>query len=206
MIDTAHRQAAVQLGATFAERAAAISADHRLTEAHRRSRLAAEYLGYQRQLANLRRQHDAEVAKKRSELEHSAYGHWDTSALRSALDSASARISTAAQAKAALRRAERVGDDVAACATFVLASEMGWAGVVGEYAATHPGRAASLTFLDDHDVAASDDHERLFSPFFPRKPDTLRNVDDSRLEELANASAQHPDAAREPGLWGSSRA
>ena len=97
-----------------------------LTEAHRIRKLAYAYVTTRDRLKTLAAEHTAQVSAERQRLEQALYGDSDPEGLRTALDSASARIRNREQAAAALRRAERVGDKVAALAAFNVAAEHGW--------------------------------------------------------------------------------
>lgn len=195
MIETKSRKTAQQLGTEFSQRATRIVADDRLTERHRKAMLAREYLTTKQQLAALRREHDAEVAAQRLALERSAFGMADTTALRTALDGAAARITTRDEAASALRRAERTGDNIAAHAVFVVATEQGFRDVADAYLASRPGTAGALSRLQEHDQAAADTNERLFSPFVPLRPAGLRAVNDAYLEQMAALAGDVPTPA-----------
>lgn len=63
------------------------------------------------------------------------------------------RATTREQAAAALRRAQRLGDEVMALAVYNIAAERDYVDVVADYVASRPERAAALAALAEHDAA-----------------------------------------------------
>ena len=198
--ETTARDRAAAAHRALAQRVEVTDRDVRLTDTARNSVKAHAYLKARAQVADPRREHEEVVAAQRWELERKTFGYpADPDGFRDALNGASARITTRTQAAAALRRAERIGDDVAAHAVFVIAAEKGFSEIVDAYAARHPETGTALQRLRDHDAAADTAAEKLFSPLRPPQlPRGLPNNED-RLARLA-AEAGEPSPANPFGL------
>ena len=185
--DTPARALAITAHAAFQQRCAA-ARDGRLTEAHRIRKLAFAYVSTCDRLKALAVEHTAQVSAERQRLEQALYGlAGDPEGLRTAIDAASVRITKREQAAAALRRAERTGDEVAALAAFNVAAEHGWSDVSRSYLAKRPDAAAAHAALVAHEQAGADANEKLFGPLrFPPLPVELakhRNALEQRPHE-----------------------
>jgi len=189
--DTPARTLAVAAHSAYRQRLAA-ARDGRLSEAHRLRKLAYAWVTTRDRLKTLAAEHTAQVSAERQRLEQALYGDSDPEGLRTALDSASARIRNREQAAAALRRAERVGDEVAALAAFNVAAEHGWSDVSRSYLAKRPDAAAAHAALVAHEQAGADANEKLFGPLrFPPLPVELGKYRNA-LEQLASEAGEPP--------------
>lgn len=200
MYDTEARRQAVALRAEH-ERRLAAARDARLTEQHRLRRLAAAHLDASAKLAELRAQHSAQVDAERLRLQRALFsGSADPGELRQAIATVEPRITTAAEAAASLRRAQRLGDNVGALAVFNIASERGWRDVSESYLAAHQGANGFHTELVAFEAAAQDNSERLFSPLKPPSlPAELVRYRD-HLPELAAQVGGPPSANPATGI------
>lgn len=203
--NTAARARASAAHAALHQRVEVTDGDGQLNDLTKSRIKAAAYLKARCAVADARREHEAEVAGQRRELEQNAFSYpADPDGFRAALNGASARITTRAQAAAALRRAERTGDDVAAHAVFVIAAEKGFGDIVDAYAARHPETGTALQRLRDHDAAADTAAEKVFSPLRPPQLPRGLPSNEDRLARLA-AEAGEPDPANPLGLPAGSR-
>ena len=192
MHQTPARDAAVATHASYRQRVAA-ARDRRLSQAHQLRKLAFAYVAARDRLKSLAAEHTAQVDAEHLQLQQRLYGNpVDPEGLRTAMDSASARITNREQAAGALRRAERTGDAVAALAAFNVASEHGWSDVASVYLAKRPDAAEAYRALLEHQQAGADVNERLFGPLkFPPLPVEL-SAHRNHLEQLASEAGEPP--------------
>ncbi|HAW10274.1 MAG: hypothetical protein ABSC16_12405 [Candidatus Dormibacteria bacterium] len=203
--ETTARDRAAAAHRALAQSVEVTDGDVRLTDSAKNAIKAHAYLKARAQVADARREHEAVVAAQRRELERNAFGYpADPDRFRDALNGASERITTRTQAAAALRRAERTGDDLAAHAVFVIAAEKGFGDIVDSYAARHPESGSALQRLRDHDAAADTVAEKLFSPLRPPQLPRGLPPNEDRLARLA-AEARASDPPNPFGLPAGSR-
>jgi hypothetical protein len=190
---TAARKRAEDAHAALRMRVEAIDSDPRLNDQYKQRKKAHAYRKAHALVAEARQTHEAEVTATRRSLEQRAFAYEaDPDAFRAALDSVSARIQTPPQATAALGRARRTGDEVAAHAIFVLSHERNFSDVVNQYAQGHPATAKALQDLADFDHANDTPEESLFSPLRPPRLPLGLPSDPGRLARLAAESGEPP--------------
>src|SRR5450631_4135758 len=173
--DTIARQQAETVRLQYQQRLAVTRGDARLKDVARRRLLAHHYVTARNQLRELAKQHTDVVESKHTRLTQSVFGHQDDpDALRTAIEAASSRITTGAEAMTALRRAERTNDLVGAKAILNIAHERAWTAVESAYMASRTGERNTWNELQEHQGASDDPTEKLFGPLKPPAlPDEL---------------------------------
>jgi hypothetical protein len=191
--DTTHRRQAETVRNQYAQRVAATRSDPRLSDEARRRLLSHHYVTARNQLRELAKQHTDVVESKRTRLTQSVFGHQDDpDALRLAIEAASSRITTGAEALTALRRAERTADPVLAKAILNIAHERAWTPVINAYMASRTGERNTWNELQEHQSASDDPSEKLFGPLKPvALPDELAKYQNI-VERLAAESGEPP--------------
>jgi hypothetical protein len=184
-IDTAAREQAVKIGQRFNQLSRAVREDKALSEHAKKATLAHHWRATQSRLLALKGEHQAEVEREHRRLELELFGHAaDPDIYRAALAAAAAQIDSPAKAEAALRRADRTGDEVAAKAALTISLEKGFGSAVDAYKARNPGAAAALTEFRNFEQAMADPQDRLFSPFKVLRPPELPTRDEA-IDALA---------------------
>jgi hypothetical protein len=161
-----------------------------------RQRLAASaYLKAQEKMAGIKASGQRSTAQSRAALERKLFGlpaGADSSAVisyRDAVDRA-ARVESAADATAMLKRAAISGDQLLAKAVLGRAFEGGWVGVVDSYVESQPDSAGpidQLIELNDNEARASTHAARFAESLFSSvpRPEELKNVNDFAVEQMA---------------------